>query len=106
MQPKIMELVYKPHLDSKNCSEDAPMTIQAASSLRLWHPFFCMIPGPDLLVGVRPLQDLNPGIHRHATSREEHLDGLDRRVHRVPAPSQAFSRSMKIVSPVRVLSIL
>ena len=51
-----------------------------------------MIPGPCLLVGVRALEDLNPGIHRHATSREEHLDSLDRRVHRVPAPKQAFFR--------------
>merc|ERR1719181_2193922 len=37
----------------------------------------------DLLVGVRALEDLDAGIHRHATSREEHLDGVDRRVKRV-----------------------
>merc|ERR1719181_290367 len=37
----------------------------------------------DLLVGVRALEDLNAGIHRHATSREENLDSVDCRVKRV-----------------------
>ena len=57
-----------------------------------------MIPGSCLLVGVRPLGDLDPGVHRHTTSREEHLNSLDGRVKRVPAPIgpiQNLSRIMR-----------
>ena len=51
------------------------------------HNFFGMISGSCLLVGVRPLEDLEPGVQRPAVSLEEHLHVLDKRAQGEPAPN-------------------
>ena len=69
------------------------------------HLFFDMISGSCLLVGVRPLEDLDPGVQRPAVGLEENLDVLDKRAQGEPAPNQGCSRIMKNVATMRALSI-
>ena len=68
----------------KKCSSDHRSKTSYVTQL------FGMIRGPCLLLGVRPLGDLDQGIQRPAISLEEHLAGLDTRFQWEPAPSQGF----------------